>query len=155
MTTRNEAGEFTRETKLAEAIVALAESLQTNQEGVQATLEALRANQPPRDVSFGDVDYQVKLRAETKVFPRPVFQGGREANASGLSDETLAKIADLKPGTYLGGFVRIIGVQQDGIDFYYKNATPDQRMAQMARFSSFTDLVDKCWAELPSPPPAA
>jgi len=152
MTTPKHETSDAREAKLAEAILTLADSLQTNQGQLQTTLEALRANQPPRDISFGDVDYQAKLRAETKVFPRPVFQGGREANAAGLSDETLSQLAALVPGKYLGGFVTILGVPQDGLDFYYKNATPDQRMAQMARFTSFADLVAQCWRELPAAP---
>jgi hypothetical protein len=140
--------EIVTDNALAQAILALAEKLGTSQEQQAETLEALRASQPPRDVSFGDTDYQARLKAETKVFPRPVFQNGREANPAGESDATLAKIAELKPGKYIGGFVTIDETPKGGINFVYKNATPDQRMVQMGKFTSFADLVAKCHAEM-------
>ena len=111
-------------------------------------LEGLRRSQAPRDVNFGDSDYQAKLRAERKEFPRPVYQNGFEANPSGLSDETLTQIGELKPGKYLGGVVEILAGSRNAIDFRYKNATADQRMALMPVFGSFAELVAKCHAEM-------
>lgn len=143
---------------MASAILALADAIKSGQSQTietQAqladTLKVLQQNQKPREINYGDIDYQAKLRAERKEFPRPVFQGGREADPSGLSDETLVRIAELKPGKYLGGFVTIDPAPNDGINFLYRNATPDQRMTQMSKFVSFTDLVEKCWRELQKP----
>lgn len=133
---------------LAAAIVELARTLGANQSQLAETLSMLQQNQRPREINFGDADYQAKLRAERVEFPRPVFQGGREADPSGQSAETLAQIAALKPGKYLGGFVTIEPTANDGINFLYKNSTPDQRMTQMGKFSSFADLVAKCHQEL-------
>jgi 16S rRNA (cytosine967-C5)-methyltransferase len=47
---------------IANAILTLAESLSMSQQQLHATLEALKQSQPPRDVSFGDTDYQERLR---------------------------------------------------------------------------------------------
>lgn len=135
------------EATLADAVLALAQSVGASQQQLAEAIEALRGSQPPRDVNFGDVDYQERLRAETAVFPRPVYQNGFEANPSGLSVETLQRIGELVPGKYLGGFVTIVETPQNGIDFRYRNMTADHRMIQQKKFDSFTELVEKCWAE--------
>jgi hypothetical protein len=132
---------------LAAAILALAEKLGTSQEKLNETLAALRESQTPREVNFGDTDYQARLRAETKVLKRPAFQNGYEVNPSGLSDEVIERLANLKPGSYIGGVVKV-AVEGESIHLIYKNRTADQRMALNAKFSSFSDLVNKIWAEM-------
>lgn len=132
---------------LAAAILLLAERLGGNQEKLVETLEALKASQPVKDVNFGDTDYQARLRATTSTLRRPAFQNGFEVNPSGLSDEVLDRLAQLQPGTYLGGVVRVAVDGQDAIHLIYKNKTVEQRFANERLFGSFSALVNTIWAE--------
>lgn len=133
--------------QMAAAILELARSIGGREELLHETLDKLRGAQPERVISFGDVEYQAKLREANKPFPRPVYQNQFEANPSGLSDETLQKVGELVPGTFLGGHVTIEAVQNNGIVFRYKTRSVEQRMANERVFRSFTELVEKCWQE--------
>jgi hypothetical protein len=134
---------------IANAILTLAESLSMSQQQLHATLEALKQSQPPRDVSFGDTDYQERLRESTKVLKRPAYQNGYEVNPSGLSDEVIDRLAALKPGAYLKNVVTVAVDGNNAVHLIYKNRTPDQRM--QLPFTSFSDLVNKVWAEMRQP----
>ncbi len=142
------------EGNVAAAILKLAENLGAQQERQNDAIEALRASQPPREVQFGDPDYQAKLRAERKVLKRPAFQNGFEVNPSGLSDEVIDRLANLAPGAYLGGRVRV-AIENDAVHLIYKNREIEHRMANDRLFSSFSDLVNKIWAEMPKQTAAA
>lgn len=133
------------EVLLQQNAIAL-KQLEIQERQARAT-EALMANTPPRDINYGDQDYQERLRAETKTLTRSAFQNGFEVNPSGLSDETIDRLANLAPGTYLGGTVTV-ALANDAVHLLYKNRTPDQRMAFQAKVSSFSDMVQKIWAEM-------
>lgn len=111
-------------------------------------LQGLRASQPPRVINFGDSDYQEQLRKNTKAFKTLTLQNGKESDPAVCAQETIDLIPQLKPGLYLGGYVTVEVRERDhAVNFRYSNSTPDQRMAQMRKFSSFDDLVAKIWAE--------
>ena len=143
-----------KNTDLTSAVLLLAENQVDSQRKLQETLEALKASQPPREVQFGDPDYQAKLRAERKVLKRPAFQNGFEVNPSGLSDEVIDRLANLAPGAYLGGRVKV-ALENDAVHLIYKNREIEHRMANDRLFSSFSDLVNKIWAEMPKQTAAA
>jgi len=136
------------ETDLAAAILLLAEKIGGNQDQLNITLDALKGAQRPRDIQYGDQDYQEKLKRETKVLKRPAFQNGFEVNPSGCSDEVIDRLSKLAPGTYLGGAVRVAIDGNDGVHLIYKNKTVEQRMANERLFGSFSELVNKIWAEM-------
>jgi len=143
-----------KNTDLTSAVLLLAENQVDSQRKLQETLDALKASQPPREVQFGDPDYQAKLRAERKVLKRPAFQNGFEVNPSGLSDEVIDRLANLAPGAYLGGRVKV-ALENDAVHLIYKNREIEHRMANDRLFSSFSDLVNKIWAEMPKQTAAA
>jgi hypothetical protein len=109
-------------------------------------LAALRSSQPRREINFGDQDYQEQLRAERQTLKKPAFQNGFEVNPSGLSDETIDRLANLTPGVYAGGLIRV-ATDNDAIHLIYKNKTVEQRMAFGQRFPSFTAMVNAIWDE--------
>lgn len=139
---------------LAGAILKLAESFGVSQAQTAETLEALRANQKPRDINFSDQDYQEKLKRETKVLKRPAFQNTFPVNPSGLTDEEITRLAALAPGKYLGGHVEVTIGGNDAICLWYKNKTVEQRMANERKFASFGVLINTIWAEM-HPEPVA
>jgi len=145
----------TEDPSLAAAILKLAESFGASQSQVAETLAVLQQNQRPREVNFGDTDYQEKLRRETQVLKRPAFQNGFPVNPSGLSDEVIDRLATVKPGKYLGGAVTVAIDGNDGIHLIYKNKTVEQRMAFARLVTSFSDLVNKIWSEMHPEPVAA
>lgn len=132
---------------VAAAILLLAEKLGGNQERLTETLEALKSAQPARDVNFADQEYQAALRESTRELKRPAFQNGFEVNPVGLSDETIDRLAKLKPGTYIGGRVRVAVDGQDAIHLIYKNKSVEQRFENERVFGSFSELVSKIWTE--------
>lgn len=111
----------------------------------------LRKSAPPRDVQYGDADYQAALKAAQRTFKTKTYQNGAEITdcvGPEISDETIDRVSKLKKGIYLRGIVEIDVTHDGRVMFHYRNKTPDQRMARSQDFANFTDLVNKIWAEM-------
>jgi hypothetical protein len=121
---------------------------------IGAGLMALKESQPPREVQYGDPDYQAKLKAERREWRTPTYQNGYEADPSGESWETIERTAQLKAGRYLNGSIEVLRGRHGEIYFRYANKHMDQRFARNLEFRKFGYLVDQIWAEMQAREPA-
>lgn len=135
---------------LAAAIMALAQSMGTQQTKMADALALLQANQMPREIKEGDPEYTERLKAEGfyDEFPHPVIQNGYEAQARGLSKEVRERAGNLKTGRYLGGRVTVDVDSRGAVHIKYPNSKVDDRFKNLALWMDFEDLVNKIWAEM-------
>lgn len=135
---------------IARAFDRLADKLEGGQAINSDLVAEVKRLIPPREVQFGDADYQAKIAAQRRVFKTPTFQHGIEITeeARGLSDETIDRVSRLRSGTYLRGVVHVDVNHKGEVRITYSNKTPDQRMARMLEFRDFTDLINQVWAEM-------
>jgi len=121
----------------------------TTDDRIAAVLEQLAANAPAPEIGFGHPKYQERLREEGVFadFPVPVYQNGKKAQARGLQPETISRVAELKPGRYLGGKVEVARDAKNSVHLLYKTGTPDDRMRFYALAPDFDTLIGKIWAE--------
>ena len=90
-------------------------------------IAALHANQPRKRQNPGDA----LLEMFRKQFTYPVYQNGIEAQARGLSDETLKQAATVAPGRYLNDIVEVVRTGRDKeqrIFLFYDNSSIDKKM---------------------------
>lgn len=109
------------------------------------------ATQPPREKTYDERQAEKRAIDPRPKPSRPTYQNGFEINPRGLSTDCVRKLDALKPGVYMGGKVVVQDLGNGGINIRYSNATPDERMALAALFSSFSDLVFKLHAEMGQP----
>ena len=107
--------------------------------------DALIKSQGRKKVSYGDF---MARRGPREQLKRKAFQNGYEVNPSGLSTATIEKLDQLASGRYLSNWVTIVNTPDKAIHIRYANKTPDDRMTNATKFSSFTDLVNQVHAEM-------
>jgi hypothetical protein len=132
---------------LASAIRVLAEALSSGQANQNAVLSQLQANQPRREMDYGEYILQHPVRK----LPRPVFQNAYPVNPNGLSAETEQKMLEIVPGRYINNYVTVTenGEGETRATFFiYRNRNIKERFEQQEHFKSFTDMIDKCHAEM-------
>ena len=142
---------------IAAAFDRLAARLGDGQQENAELIGEIRRLVPPREVQYGDADYQAKVAAERRVFKTKTFQHGFEIteDAKGLSDETIDRVSKLRAGRYIHGVVLVDVSHKGEVRISYSNKTPDQRMARMLDFRDFTDLINQIWAEMQATATAA
>lgn len=113
-----------------------------------AITQGIASIQPAREIKEGDPEYVARQRAEGwfDEFPNKVFQNGYEAQARGLSEEIRHKAAHLKPGSYLGGRVKV-EVGQNNARYLHYPTKGDAMLINQSKWSSFEDLISKIWNE--------
>lgn len=133
-------GRPSNETLMAEAL-----------KGISAALGQLQQQAPKKELTFGDAEYQDRLRAEGfyKTLVAPAFQNGREIEPRILSDETIARLPKLAPGKYIKGHVEVAVDGRDRRHLIYKSATPEDRMRGQSLWRDLDDMVAQIWAEMP------
>lgn len=110
-------------------------------------MEMLAANQPRKRKTHGEV----LVEMTRKQFKYPLFQNGIQAQARGLSDDTIRKAATLASGRYLNDIVEVVRTGRDKdqrIFLVYDNRTIDKKMMLQRHFTSFSDLIDKLTKEM-------
>lgn len=119
-------------------------------ERIAAVLEQLANNAPIVEIGYGHPKFQEQLRKEGffTQFAKPVFQNGKEAQARGLTPETIERAPKLRPGKYLGGKVEVLLDNRDRVHLLYKSANLQERMDFAKIAPSFDDLIAKIWAEM-------
>jgi hypothetical protein len=126
----------------------LAEAMRMLAENQRIMLE----QQPKRVIEEGSPEYRDRLVKEGffDEFPKPVYQNGKKAVARGLPVETRERAANLTPGEYTVGKVKVTveRTPDDGIHLKYKSKTPDDRMAYASAWMDLPDLVNKLWAQM-------
>src|SRR5215510_1365142 len=130
--------------QLAEAMALLGTAIAKQTEIAaqnQEALVALHKSQPPRDVQYGDPDYQASLKKDRREWKSPTYQNGFDPDPTGLTLETIDRVANLKAGHYLKGLIEVQVSAKGAVNFKYKNKTPDQRFALQVQFRDFTDMV--------------
>ena len=93
----------------------------------------------------------LSLEMFRKQFTYPVYQNGIEAQARGLSDETLKQAATVAPGRYLNDIVEVVRTGRDKeqrIFLFYDNSSIDKKMMLKNYFTSFADLFVKIHQEM-------
>jgi hypothetical protein len=106
---------------------------------------------PRHEIKEGDPEYVARQHAEgwyDDFFGVTVLQNAYEAQARGLSEETRRRASQLRPGAYIKGRVKVT-VEQNGtlvrLSYPVKG---DNLQNNRDHWSSFTDLIDKIWAEM-------
>lgn len=119
-------------------------------------LEQMQRNAPPNEPGFGHPEYQRRLREEGffDEFPVPVFQNGKQAEPRGLKAETRARMADLKPGTYITGLVSVLREPNGTVHLQYRHSTMADQIKLSQHVRNFDDLIDQIWAEQTATPAA-
>lgn len=119
---------------------------------IAAVLEQLAANAPVQEVGYGHPKFQERLREEgfMDTFASPVFQNGREAQARGLTRETIERAPKLRPGKYLGGKVEVARDNRDRVHLLYRssNSTDRMKFEQLIKGEGFDGLVARIWDEM-------
>ena len=119
---------------------------------IAAVLELLAANAPVQEIGYGHPAFQQRLRDEgfMAAFAAPVYQNGREAQARGLTPETVERAPQLTPGTYLGGKVEVARDSRGRVHLLYPHAKVEDRMRmeQLLRGDGFDGLIDRIWQEM-------
>jgi hypothetical protein len=129
---------------------AILELLKQNSDSAKLQADILESLRPKVDA----ITPEYLAKNPIPKLKNPAFQNAYPVNPNGLSDSTINKLHELKPGRYLGGVVTVLVEESPMGDssekktfLLYKNKTPDQRMALAAHFTSFADLIDKIAAE--------
>ncbi len=141
---------------LAEAMLTMAQAVQA----MQVSAEAQRASIPTPKITFGDYKSKSPFNPRGRTFDRKYFQGGMPINPSRLHDADFDLLAQLKPGQFLNGLVKVQKKEVDGgadpeIHIFYSNGSNDQRNALYAEIpyvakqhrdtrSRFTELLQRC-----------
>lgn len=129
------------------ALLAILDRLSISAEQQAQVFQAIKDANPPKVIDAITPEYLAKHPVPRLL--KPAYQNGFDVNPSGLSDATITKLAELKTGHYLNGVVKVI-VEDGGagaVHLLYANKSPDQRMALRDHFRSFSELVDKIYAE--------
>jgi len=108
----------------------------------------LLANQPQKQLGFGDPEFQTMLRERGyyREFAKPLYQNTMLSPADMVPVDIVAKVNALKPGKYLGGRVTV-RVEDKHIQLVYPTATPDDRMTNAQYWRTFDELIEKITAE--------
>lgn len=95
-------------------------------------------------------EYLADPRNKVQRLQRPAFQNGYPVNPDGLSDATIQKLAELTTGKYLGGVITIHvdDSAERATNINYRNKTMAERFEMQRQVSSFSDMIDKCHAEM-------
>ena len=116
-----------------------------------AIAQGIAATAPPKIIKEGDPEYTARLVAEGfyDMFDGvSVVQNGYEAQARGLSAQTRQRASHLAPGRYINGRVRIEVAGNGNVYINYPTKSEDDRNKNRDNWSSFSDLIDKIWAEM-------
>lgn len=116
-------------------------------ERTEERLTRMEENRPPPDYGYADPRFQARLREEGwfRDFPVPVYQNDKRIFGERMSQDLIDRVAAMKNGKYLNGYVTIWRDGKNGIHIEYRNSTPDDRM--QLPFKSFEDLVARVTAE--------
>jgi hypothetical protein len=108
----------------------------------------LLANQPKREMTFGDPEFQqlLKDRGYYREFAKPLYQNTFLSPADCVPVDIVNKVNALKPGKYLGGRVTV-RVEDKHIQLVYPTATPDDRMTNAQYWRTFDELIERITAE--------
>jgi hypothetical protein len=121
----------------------LAQQHSSSQATADALLDALK--KPVQDSITPE--YLADPRNRQQKLKKPAYQNAYPVNPDGLSDATIDKLAELKPGSYFGGYLTV--AEENGKTFLlYKSRSLADRLEQSQYFTSFSDMVDKIHAEM-------
>lgn len=128
--------------ELANALIAAMEAVKP----VQKKTPFNRVRKTPWTPPLGTP--QLKLK-------RKCFQHGLPINADSVSNEEIALLNKVRPGTYCDGFVRVFRRRDKGIDIDYKHGTASQRLKLVNQFGirNFAELLQQCITEADRPRP--
>lgn len=117
---------------------------------IATVLERLVDQAPVPEIGYGHPKYQARLQEEGVFaqFSSPVYQNGKEANARGLTAETIERAPKLRPGTYCNGRVTVLRDNRDRVHLSYAHAKVADRMRMQQWCHSFDHLVEMIWAEM-------
>jgi hypothetical protein len=128
----------------------LEQTVSTNQLA-EAFAAAMRSVQPTKEIKEGDPEYVARQREEgwfDDFFGVTVLQNAYEAQARGLSEETRRRASQLRPGAYIKGRVKVTVEQNGKVVRLSYPVKGDNLQNNRDHWSSFTDLIDKIWAEM-------
>jgi hypothetical protein len=119
--------------------------------GIAAVLGQLQQQAPKKEITFGDTEFQDRLRADGhfKALETPAFQNGREIEPRILSDETIHRLPRLAPGKYIKGHVEVAVDARNRRHLIYKSSTPEDRMRGQSLWRDLDDMVAQIWADMP------
>lgn len=122
-----------------------------------ALVQAIEATQPKRkktpiDRKPGD-PWQPKDGSPKLKLKRKHFQHGIPIDPDMLTNEQITLLNQLKPGSYMGGYVKVYRRRDKGIDIDYPIKTAAQRLRLVNQFgiTSFDTLIQRCLDEAADP----
>ena len=129
-------GQSTSTSELAQALITAIESTKPP---AKMTIRNRRVNSPwvPKDGSP-----KLKMR-------RKYYQHGLLINPDRTTNERIELLNQLKPGTFLNGYVKVVKRRDKGIDIDYaiKTHAQQRRLSNDFGISSLDDLLRRCIAE--------
>jgi hypothetical protein len=122
-----------------------------------ALVQAIQATQPPRKETAANrkpkTPWTPKDGSPKLKLKRKMHQHGMPIDADILTNEQIALINQLKPGTYMNGNVRVVRRRDKGLDIDYPIKTAAQRLKLVNQFgiTSFDSLIQRCLDEAADP----
>jgi hypothetical protein len=128
-------------------LAVVREIIQQQHDNTESIASALREALKPAVRDAITPEYLADPRNREQKLKKPAFQNSRAVSPHGLSDAVIDKLAALKHGDYMGGFVQVR--ENKGATYlFYPSRTLAERFEQQKYFTSFSDLVDKLYAEM-------
>jgi hypothetical protein len=128
-------------------IAVVREIVQQQHESTESIANALREALKPAVKDAITPEYLADPRNREQKLKKPAFQNSRLVSPHGLSDAVIDKLAALKHGDYMGGYVQV-RENKGATHLFYPSKTIAERFEQQKYFTSFSDLVDKLHAEM-------
>jgi hypothetical protein len=121
----------------------------------EAIVTAIEVSRPQKKTPFNrkrntpwtPKDGSPKLKMKRKFYHHGILIGDN------VSNEEIALLNKLRPGSYMGGFVRVIRRKDKGLDIDYPVKTSSQRLKLLNEFGiySFEVLLQRCIDEAARP----
>ena len=134
-----------------------APSVSAHQELANALITAIEATRPPAKKTTANRvrggPWEPKDGTKKPKLKRKMFQHGIDLSESTLSSEEINLLNKIKPGSYLGGFVRVIKRKDRSLDVDYPVRTASQRLRLVNNWGirSFSELLQRLIDEAAKP----
>jgi hypothetical protein len=120
---------------------------EAHKELAEAFVEAIERTKPKeKKTSFNRPrlgPWEPKDGSRKPKLKRPMFQHGVDLHEATLSKEEIELLNKVKPGSYCGGFVRVIKRKDKSLDIDYPIRTASQRLRLVNQFG-IRNLAELC-----------
>jgi hypothetical protein len=98
-------------------------------------------------------DGETRLRLKRKAYHHGMLIGDPKEAGCRLTNDEIALLNQLKPGSYCNGYVKVARRRDKGIDIDYPIRTNSQRLRLVNDFGirSFAELLQRCVHEAAQP----